>query len=81
MDKGNKGMKDIEEIQESALLTFISFIPAFPVTRFYLSTYLRGCLGFGVCLSKAGFLGSGKQILGGIPRYFEQNWRSQVPKR
>jgi len=27
-------MKDIEEIQESALLTFMSFIPTFPLARF-----------------------------------------------
>jgi len=33
------GMKAMEEIQEKALLAFISFIPAFPLTRFYLSTY------------------------------------------
>jgi len=34
-------MKAIEEIQEKALLTFISFMPSFPLTHFYLSTYSK----------------------------------------
>jgi len=33
-------MKDIEEIQGKASLAFITFIPTFPLTRFYVSTYL-----------------------------------------
>jgi len=34
-------MKVIEAIQEKAFGAFISYIPAFPLTRFYLSNYLE----------------------------------------
>jgi len=40
MSNGNRSMKAIKEIQKRSSLAFTSFIPAFPLARFYLSTYL-----------------------------------------
>ena len=48
-------------------------IAALLVALVPIAITLRGCLGFGVSRSNAGFLRSGKEIFREIPSYFEEN--------